>query len=69
MADATGASSCRVSQGGWEGRDTIEDLGTESCQTRTLEELKCHASPPSDAEFRRMAKAQNRSWSPDLSPS
>ncbi len=31
---AAGASSCRVSQGGWEGRDTGTYLRTKSRQTR-----------------------------------
>jgi hypothetical protein len=47
-ANAAGASSCRVSQGGWEGRDTKKNLGSESCQTRMVRDLKFGAATPPD---------------------
>src|SRR3954452_479263 len=46
---AAGASSCRVSQGGWEGRDTGRYLGKEFCETRTASPQKVGRASPSDA--------------------
>src|SRR3954453_8143383 len=46
---AAGASSCRVSQGGWEGRDTGRYLGKEFRETRTASLQKVGRTVPIDA--------------------
>src|SRR5437764_14203861 len=48
---AAGASSCRVSQGGWEGRDTGGYLGNEWRETRTASLQKVGRALPIDAPF------------------
>src|SRR4029077_7592615 len=45
-AYAAGASSCRVSQGGWEGRDTARYLGKELPETRTSGTQKIDGASP-----------------------
>ena len=46
---AAGASSCRVSQGGWEGRDTGRYLGKEFRETSTASPQKVGRASPSAA--------------------
>src|SRR4029079_17658364 len=48
---AAGASSCRVSQGGWEGRDTGAYLGKELRETRMVSVQKVGRTVPIDAPF------------------